>query len=296
MPAGTHCEFQISLFHLCSGQALNSMRLAKAKAPRVSGARLPEGRAGEFAMAFRVAAAPKEQPPPESLRQKDRARLTVWKVSATTMADHRRGKPVSRPVKALRSRDRRGRRRRTGAIPCGCRNRSAMMSREVHNGPTDETQARGEPYRGDPEGGDGLAQPASGQAPARRLAPARRAGGWCRSPAMTCPSSTKASWPSICGPARMRACSTSATWARSWFTAADVDAALETLLPGELKLLGDMQAALFAAARRGRRDHRRSDGHPARRGILRRRQRRDQAWRHRGLRAAACRETLSSII
>jgi aminomethyltransferase len=29
------------------------------------------------------------------------------------------------------------------------------MSREVHNGPTDETQARGTPYRGDPEGGAG---------------------------------------------------------------------------------------------------------------------------------------------
>ena len=39
----------------------------------------------------------------------------------------------------------------------------------------------------------------------------------------------------------MPACSTSATWARSWFTAANVDSALETLLPGELKLLGDMQ-------------------------------------------------------
>ena len=27
------------------------------------------------------------------------------------------------------------------------------MSREVHNGPTDETQARGTPYSGDPDGG-----------------------------------------------------------------------------------------------------------------------------------------------
>jgi aminomethyltransferase len=33
------------------------------------------------------------------------------------------------------------------------------MSREVHNGPTDETQARGTPYSGDPGGGDG-ARPA----------------------------------------------------------------------------------------------------------------------------------------
>src|SRR5437764_11598646 len=31
------------------------------------------------------------------------------------------------------------------------------MSREVHNGPTDETQARGTPYSGDPEGGAGTA-------------------------------------------------------------------------------------------------------------------------------------------
>ena len=29
------------------------------------------------------------------------------------------------------------------------------MSREVHNGPTDDTQARGTPYSGDPEGGEG---------------------------------------------------------------------------------------------------------------------------------------------
>src|SRR5690349_11334328 len=29
------------------------------------------------------------------------------------------------------------------------------MSREVHNGPTDDTQARGTPYSGDPEGGAG---------------------------------------------------------------------------------------------------------------------------------------------
>jgi len=30
------------------------------------------------------------------------------------------------------------------------------MSREVHNGPTDETQARGTPYSGDPAGGEGM--------------------------------------------------------------------------------------------------------------------------------------------
>jgi aminomethyltransferase len=33
------------------------------------------------------------------------------------------------------------------------------MSREVHNGPTDENQARGTPYSGDPQGGSGTAPP-----------------------------------------------------------------------------------------------------------------------------------------
>ena len=33
------------------------------------------------------------------------------------------------------------------------------MSREVHNGPTDETQARGTPYSGDPQGGAGTQSP-----------------------------------------------------------------------------------------------------------------------------------------
>jgi aminomethyltransferase len=30
------------------------------------------------------------------------------------------------------------------------------MSKEVHSGPTDETQARGMPYSGDPAGGEGV--------------------------------------------------------------------------------------------------------------------------------------------
>ena len=33
------------------------------------------------------------------------------------------------------------------------------MNRETHNGPTDETQARGTPYSGDPEGGAGTQVP-----------------------------------------------------------------------------------------------------------------------------------------
>src|SRR4051794_24759481 len=32
------------------------------------------------------------------------------------------------------------------------------MSREVHSGPTDETQARGTPYSGDPQGGEGTSR------------------------------------------------------------------------------------------------------------------------------------------
>ena len=39
------------------------------------------------------------------------------------------------------------------------------MSREVHNGPTDETQARGTPYSGDPSGGDGARPPALDRLP-----------------------------------------------------------------------------------------------------------------------------------
>ena len=39
------------------------------------------------------------------------------------------------------------------------------MSREVHNGPTDETQARGTSYSGDPEGGISAAEPALDKLP-----------------------------------------------------------------------------------------------------------------------------------
>jgi aminomethyltransferase len=39
------------------------------------------------------------------------------------------------------------------------------MSREVHNGPTDGKQARGTPYSGDPEGGEGAAAPPLGKLP-----------------------------------------------------------------------------------------------------------------------------------
>ena len=39
------------------------------------------------------------------------------------------------------------------------------MSKEVHNGPTDETQARGTAYSGDPQGGAG-----TDSAPPQKLA------------------------------------------------------------------------------------------------------------------------------
>jgi len=39
------------------------------------------------------------------------------------------------------------------------------MNRETHNGPTDETQARGTPYSGDPEGGTGIEAPQLGKLP-----------------------------------------------------------------------------------------------------------------------------------
>src|SRR5690349_1094198 len=39
------------------------------------------------------------------------------------------------------------------------------MSREVHNGPTDDTQARGTPYSGDPQGGSGSEPPSLDKLP-----------------------------------------------------------------------------------------------------------------------------------
>ena len=75
-----------------------------------------------------------------------------------------------------------------------------------------------------------------------------------------------------------------------------VDAALETLLPGDLQLLKDGRLRYSMLLDEDGGDHRRSDGDAARRPFLRRRQRRDQAWRHRGVRApAAARRSWSTI-
>ncbi len=49
------------------------------------------------------------------------------------------------------------------------------MSREVHSGPTDRTQARGAPFSGDPEGGDGTQPQTLDKLALDSLAP--RAGG-----------------------------------------------------------------------------------------------------------------------
>ena len=114
------------------------------------------------------------------------------------------------------------------------------MSREVHNGPTDQTQVRGEPYRGDPEGGDGLAQPQLEKLP---LDEWHRAKGGRMVP-----------FAGYEMPVQYEGIMAEHLWVREnaglfdvshmgqiLFHGANVDAALETLLPGELKLLGDMR-------------------------------------------------------
>jgi aminomethyltransferase len=125
-------------------------------------------------------------------------------------------------------------------IPRGGRNRSALMSKEVHNGPTDETQARGEPFSGDPQGGAGLEQPALDKLP---LDEWHRGQGGRMVP-----------FAGYEMPVQYEGIMAEHLWVREnaglfdvshmgqiLFHGANVDAALETLLPGELKLLGDMR-------------------------------------------------------
>jgi aminomethyltransferase len=125
-------------------------------------------------------------------------------------------------------------------IPRGGRNRSAMMSREVHNGPTDEIQARGEPYSGDPEGGGGFEESTLQRLP---LDEWHRAQGGRMVP-----------FAGYEMPVQYEGIMAEHLWVREnaglfdvshmgqiLFHGANVDAALETLLPGELKLLGDMR-------------------------------------------------------
>src|SRR3954453_12753935 len=92
--------------------------------------------------------APKEQPPPESLRHQ--GPRTPDSLERAPIRGRRRGK-------ALRRKDRRGRLAKLLGGPCPSHPLPERldMSREVYNGPTDETQALGTPYSGDPAGGAG---------------------------------------------------------------------------------------------------------------------------------------------
>ncbi len=114
------------------------------------------------------------------------------------------------------------------------------MSREVHNGPTDETQARGEPYSGDPQGGAGYEEPTLQKLP---LDEWHRVQGGRMVP-----------FAGYEMPVQYEGIMAEHLWVREnaglfdvshmgqiLFHGANVDAALETLLPGELKLLGDMR-------------------------------------------------------
>ncbi len=114
------------------------------------------------------------------------------------------------------------------------------MSREVHSGPTDERQARGEPYRGDSEGGEGvetrppetLALDAWHRARGARMVP----------------------FAGYLMPVQYEGIIAEHLWTRTSAGLFDVshmgqllvhgdrvDAALETLLPGDLQMLGDMK-------------------------------------------------------
>jgi aminomethyltransferase len=115
------------------------------------------------------------------------------------------------------------------------------MSKEVHSGPTDEyTQARGEPYRGDSEGG-ATAEPA----PLGRLA----LDSWHRRHG-----ARMVPFAGYEMPVQFEGIMAEHLWTRENAGLFDVshmgqilvhgrsaDAALETLLPGELRALGDMR-------------------------------------------------------
>ena len=114
------------------------------------------------------------------------------------------------------------------------------MSREVHSGPTDRHQARGEPYSGDPEGGEGV--PAE-ETQALPLDSWHRAKGARMVP-----------FAGYHMPVQYEGIIAEHLWTREnaglfdvshmgqlLVHGRDADAGLETLLPGELKLLGDMK-------------------------------------------------------
>ena len=168
---------------------------ARATAARVIRGRLADRGRHARESVWRQARPPKEQPPPESLRhQGPRAPDSLESVLVRS-GSHRRGKPAG-PGKLSGRRDRRG----PGSNTRVDGRLSRVPGFEGLGGVTETS-----------ENLDHIA--------ARRLASRAAAGGWSRSPAMKCRSNMKASWPSICGCARMPACSTSATWASCCSTA-----------------------------------------------------------------------------
>jgi glycine cleavage system T protein (aminomethyltransferase) len=114
------------------------------------------------------------------------------------------------------------------------------MSREVHSGPTDETQARGTPYSGDPEGGEGVQTTPLEKLP---LDEWHRAQGGRMVP-----------FAGYEMPVQYEGIIAEHLWTRQSAGLFDVshmgqimvhgrgaDAALERLLPGDLRALGDMR-------------------------------------------------------
>ena len=116
------------------------------------------------------------------------------------------------------------------------------MSREVHNGPTDEhNQARGEAYRGDPQGGEGSS--ASEEPQTLALDSWHRAQGARMVP-----------FAGYLMPVQYEGIMAEHLWTREnaglfdvshmgqlLIHGSDADSALEALLPGELKMLPDMK-------------------------------------------------------
>jgi aminomethyltransferase len=114
------------------------------------------------------------------------------------------------------------------------------MSKEVHRGPTDETQARGTPYSGDPSGGEGLET-----LPLERLP----LDGWHRSKG-----GRMVPFAGYEMPVQYEGIMAEHLWTRENAGLFDVshmgqllvhgrgaDTALEKLLPGDLQALGDMK-------------------------------------------------------
>jgi aminomethyltransferase len=114
------------------------------------------------------------------------------------------------------------------------------MSKEVHSGPTDETQARGTPYSGDPAGGEGVAAQPPGRLPLDA---------WHRSKG-----ARMVPFAGYEMPVQYEGIIAEHQWTREkaglfdvshmgqlLFHGRGVDAALEKLLPADLQFLGDMK-------------------------------------------------------